>query len=105
MILKVADSCQFIPTGEEQTMSRAASKIKRIVGTRKVAVVFESDAVAIHIEGYGNFHQPRGGEIIVLDMSSITPQLLVWADINREDTSHGIGLAGAETARNKVQDG
>ena len=78
--------------------------IRRNVNGKKIVVKVEQDAIAIKILGYGNYHQPNGGEVILLDLYQPTPVVHVYALINEQDPSYRIPLGGAETSKHVEED-
>ena len=58
-----------------------------------------SFGIQIRVQGYGDISSKDGyGAPVLLENRHGTPYLVVWADINREDPTHTINLAGAAEA-------
>jgi len=58
--------------------------------------------VTLRVEGHGNCNMANGhGDVVALEILKGVPRLLIWDDINREDTTQVVLLDGAKETRRK----
>ena len=63
---------------------------------------YMSSAVGIRIDGYGDLTSIDGdGTPILISVHDGIPKVTIWADINQEDPTHIISLAGASEKNRK----
>lgn len=68
----------------------------------KCAVRINGMGVALHIDGFGDCGtEPGHGEPVYVENRHGVPTVVVWADINQEDPTDIIELAGAAEALRK----
>ncbi len=85
----------------------ASFVLEDVIDTAHVRVhaTFVPTAVLLRPEGYGEHCSADGfGYPVLLELFGGEPRLLVWADINQEDPTHVISLAGAAESL-REQDG
>lgn len=64
----------------------------------------EPDQAAIGVPGCGEYNSPDGeGFPVLIEMREDGPYLIVWADINQENPTHVIPLAGALESNRKEE--
>lgn len=64
---------------------------------RDLTVEVEGAGVAISIPGFSDIYTTPGynGPVVLVEFRGGVPHVVVWADINQEDPTHIISLAGA----------
>jgi len=66
-------------------------------GTLNVTVKANEHGVEIYAEGYGDKGtEPPHGTPVFLELKDGVLHVYVWSDINEEDPTHSISLAGAK---------
>jgi hypothetical protein len=72
---------------------------------RDINIIIDGGRLAIQIDGYGDKYSVNGeGSPIVVDFYNNKLKVLVWADINKEDTTHSIDLDGAKEDKRVEKD-
>jgi hypothetical protein len=61
----------------------------------KCKISIEPYGIAIAFEGYGEYTSEKGGAIIFIEQIEGVPRMLIWDDINKEDSVQEIGFEGA----------
>ncbi len=61
----------------------------------KCKISVEPYGIAIAFEGYGECTSEEGGAIIFIEQTKGAPRMLIWDDINKEDSVQKIGFEGA----------
>lgn len=68
----------------------------------KTTIDIDEDGILCQFDGFGERTAlPGNGKSVLIEMRDGVPHVVVWADINQEDPTHVISLAGAAESNRK----
>ena len=64
--------------------------------SKHVCIELDDKTIALHFDGYGTYSERDIDSFpVIIEIRNGIPFLVIWSDINREDPTHVINLAGA----------
>ena len=73
-------------------------------GPHEVTIEITEGAIIITPAGYGDHNSIDGeGSPILFEFCEGIPRVVIWSDINEEESTHAISLQGAQESRREVE--
>ena len=69
--------------------------------TAEAFITIAPHSIGIGFEGHGVCNMEPDTEVIMVEQTDFAPRVIVWDDINNEEYSHAIELAGAKQTNRK----